>query len=209
MAEEEKAKGGIFNSGYTSFKDMFDGGGPGRSGAMFSSKSLDNYGVDKGGYVSQAAIDKMKATNPDQYNADFGTGIGGLSNRFGARPYGSYAQERALGPQGTNIGTSGIADFIVGGGVLGSIMNKLRGHDMSVVDPNLPVGMALGSSPRPMSRPANLAVPTPMDGTGGAVPSNMAGVATPLAQNTAMPVQVLANGGLAGLARYMAYGGMV
>ena len=99
---------GIFGTEYESIKDMFDGGGPGRSGARFSSGDTGAYDTDKDNYVSEAEYARAEANNPNF--RDTQGGIASLSNRFGARPRGSYGRERALGPQGTNIGTSGIAN---------------------------------------------------------------------------------------------------
>lgn len=200
-SEPTEKKGGLFNSGYQSFRDMFDGGGPGRSGAMFSSKSLDNYGVDPGGYVSQAAINKMQATNPEQYKADFGTGIGGLSNRLGFRPYGSYAAEAALpAGQGINIGTSGLGSIMAG--AANPFLQMLGFNNKSMVNPNLPLGAILNPAPapRPVSAPINPGASAPISGAAVGVP-------TPLAQSPE-PIQAIMDGGLVGLRRYM-YGGMV
>ena len=189
-------------SGYISFKDRFDGGGPGRSGAMFSSKSLDGYGVPLRGYVSQAAINKMQANNPDKFKADFGTGIGGLSNNLGFRPYGSYGQEQALGSAGTNIGTSGLANIMTG--AANPFLQMLGFNNKSMANPNLPLGATLGGSPVPMLRPANFSVPAnPISPTTGVSASPQG-----LPENAAAPVQAIMNGGLVGLRRYM-YGGMV
>ena len=186
--------------GYISFKDMFDGGGPGASGAMFSSKPLTGYDKTASGYISQAAINKVQANNPDKFKADFGTGIGGLSNNLGFRPYGSYGQEQALGSAGTNIGTSGLANLMAG--AANPFLQMLGFSNKSMANPNLPLGAALGSSPVPMLRPTNLntALNQPVPPTPTFEQNE--------ASYSVSPVQAIMNGGLVGLRRYM-YGGMV
>jgi len=113
-------RGGIFNSGYTSLRDMFDGGGPGRSGARFSNRDTGTYDTNKDNYVSEAEYAAAEANNPNF--RDTQGGIAALSNMSGARPRGSYGRERALGPQGTNIGTSGIANYVAKGGMFGPML---------------------------------------------------------------------------------------
>jgi len=187
--------------GYTSFKDMFDGGGPGASGAMFSSKPLTGYDKTASGYISQAAINKVQANNPDKFKADFGTGIGGLSNNLGFRPYGSYGSEAGLpAGQGINIGTSGLANIMTG--AANPFLQMLGFNNKNMVNPDLPLGAVLNPAPapKPVSAPINPGVSAPMSG-------NMVGVSTPLAQNPE-PIQAIMNGGLIGLRKYM-YGGMV
>ena len=117
--EPKEKKGGIFNSGYISFKDMFDGGGPGRSGARFSSADTGAYDTNKDNYISEAEY--AAASSSPNFSQTQG-GIAALSNFIGARPRGSYGRERALGPSGTNIGTSGIANYIAGGGMFGPML---------------------------------------------------------------------------------------
>ena len=111
---------------YTGFRDTIDGGGPGLSGAMFSSRDLRGLGYDEDGdeYVSQAEFDAMRGVDPN-FNQGIYTGIGGFSNNLlGARPLGSYAQERNLGPAGTNIGLDrGLFGFMNKGGVSGALLN--------------------------------------------------------------------------------------
>ena len=116
---------------YTGFRDTIDGGGPGLSGAMFSSRDLrrvnvggKKYDQDGDGYVSQAEFDAMRGVDPN-FNQGIYTGIGGFSNNLiGARPLGSYAQERSLGPAGTNIGLDrGIMGFVNSGGIGGALLN--------------------------------------------------------------------------------------
>ena len=112
---------------YTGFRDTIDGGGPGMSGAMFSSRDLRGTGYDANndGYISQAEFDAARERNPALFAQNMNTGIGGFSNNMlGMRPLGSYAQERALGPAGTNIGLDrGLFGFMNKGGVSGALLN--------------------------------------------------------------------------------------
>ena len=109
---------------YTGFRDTIDGGGPGMSGAMFSSRDLRGLGYSDDNYISQAEFDAMRDVDPN-FNQGIYTGIGGFSNNMlGMRPLGSYAQERALGPDGRNIGLDrGLFGFMNKGGVSGALLN--------------------------------------------------------------------------------------
>ena len=99
---------------------MFDGGGPGRSGSRFFMRDTGAMDANKDNYISEAEAIAFQNKDMGAYNKAVG-GIGAISNFSGARPRGSYAQERALGPAGTNIGTSGIANYITGGGSIGML----------------------------------------------------------------------------------------
>jgi hypothetical protein len=125
-------------TGYTSIRDMFDGGGPGRSGARFSSRDTGAYDTNNDGYVSEAEYSAAER-NFSNFNDTQG-GIAALSNFSGARPSGSYARERNLGPQGTNIGTSGLANYAAGAGALGGILRGGRPNRMMMANPNMPRG---------------------------------------------------------------------
>ena len=112
--------------GYTSFADRFDGGGPGRSGARFSSGDTSVLDSNNDNYVSEAEY--MRGQLASEANDDRGeggtfgdaynqaqTGISTFSNSFGALPRGSIRQEAALGPQyGTPIETKNMARFMQG-----------------------------------------------------------------------------------------------
>lgn len=115
-AAQERAGG----SKFTGIRDMFDGGGPGRSGSRFFMRDTSAMDANKDNYISEAEAIAFRNKDKDAYNKAVG-GIGAISNFSGARPRGSYAQERALGPAGTNIGTSGIANYITGGGTIGAL----------------------------------------------------------------------------------------
>ena len=79
-------RGGIFNSGYKNLRDMFDGGGPGRSGARFSSGDTGAYDTNKDNYISEAEYAAAEASNPNFRNTQ--GGIAAISNYIGARPRG-------------------------------------------------------------------------------------------------------------------------
>ena len=115
-AAQERAGG----SKFTGIRDMFDGGGPGRSGSRFFMRDTGAMDANKDNYISEAEAIAFQNKDKGAYNKAVG-GIGAISNFSGARPRGSYAQERALGPAGTNIGTSGIANYITGGGSIGML----------------------------------------------------------------------------------------
>ena len=134
--------GGSENDGYISFADMFDGGGPGRSGARFSGAGVGALDQNKDNYISEAEYlsgEQHSKTNkarnisgPDDgpigYAYDNRNNfISGISNSFGALPRGSIATEAALGSDGRDISTSGIARFMQGGGVLGAMGRGLTG----------------------------------------------------------------------------------
>jgi hypothetical protein len=120
---------------YTGFRDTIDGGGPGMSGAMFSSRDLRGMGYNQNDddYISQAEFDAARERNPALFAQNMNTGIGGFSNNMlGMRPLGSYAQERGLGPAGTNIGLDrGLFGFMNKGGVSGALLNFLGKGQMN------------------------------------------------------------------------------
>lgn len=137
--------GGSENDGYISFADMFDGGGPGRSGARFSGAGVGALDQNKDNYISEAEYlsgEQHSKTNkqrgisgPDDgpigYAYDNRNNfISGISNSFGALPRGSIATEAALGSDGRDISTSGIARFMQGGGVLGAMGRGLTGGNI-------------------------------------------------------------------------------
>lgn len=126
-------------SGYQSIGDMFDGGGPGRSGARFSSGDTSAFAGPLGSYVSEQMYLDAEKNQPEAFARTQG-GIASLSNKMGFRPLGSYDQERNLGAAGINIGTSGIADYLAGAGMIGSIVRGGAPSSKQRVEPNLPIG---------------------------------------------------------------------
>lgn len=199
------ASTGASSSSYTSFSDMFDGGGPGRSGARFSSGDTGAYDTDQDGYISEAEYALAQANNPNF--ADTQGGIAALSNSVGARPYGSYQSEIALGDQGRNIGTSGIASFVTNG-IAGNILNALTGKNLGLANKNMPSGMPfsienlVAQGMTPEEAQAYILQAQQSSGLGMQQPAQNSIPATP------SPTQILAYGGLAGLAKYM-YGGLI
>lgn len=133
--------------GYTSLRDRFDGGGMGMSGARFSRGNVSNFDTDGDKYISEQEYIAAEKNFPNQYRTAVMGGIPSLSNRLGARPLDSYAQERNLfqntGVPGTNIGTSGIADYLTGGGFIGNIVRggrpgrKMRANPLMEQDARL------------------------------------------------------------------------
>ena len=213
--EATPSKGGVLGTGYTSFRDMFDGGGPGRSGARFSSADTGAYDTNNDYYISEAEYAAAQASNPN-FAATQG-GIARLSNGIGARPLNSYQNEQALGAAGTNIGTTGIASFFTNG-IAGNILGALRGHNMGQANPNMPANapftmenlQASGMTPEQATSYLSNAQ-TGMQQRQDAILQQQQALAAQQAQQQAQanPVNVLMTGGLAGLARHMYYGGMV
>jgi len=110
------------SSGYKSIGDRFDGGGQRMAGARFARGDVSMFDKDGDGYISELEFQSAETEFPDIYQKQVMGGIPSLSNRIGARPRGSYEQERNLGQDGTNIGTSGIADYVAGGGMFGPML---------------------------------------------------------------------------------------
>ena len=135
-------QGGGFFGGYTSGADLIDGGGPGRSGARFSSADTGAFAGDPGTYVSEQMYLDAEKNQPEAFAQTQG-GIASLSNLAGFRPYGSYDQERGLGAKGINIGTSGIGDYFAGQGAIGNFIRGGVPSSKQRVEPNVPIGNSL------------------------------------------------------------------
>jgi len=125
---------------YTSIRDRFDGGGMGMSGARFSRGDVSSFDKDGDNYISEQEYLAAEKNQKDLFETSTMRGIPSLSNRFvGARPLGSYAQERDLlqntGVPGTNIGTSGPADLLMGGGFLGNMLRGGRPSTKQLANP--------------------------------------------------------------------------
>ena len=129
-------------SGYTSFFDRIDGGGPGRSGARFSSGDTSAFAGAPGTYVSEQMYLDAEKNQPDAFAQTQG-GLASLSNLAGFRPYGSYDQERGLKAKGINIGTSGIGDYFAGQGAIGNFIRGGVPSSKQRVEPNVPIGNSL------------------------------------------------------------------
>jgi hypothetical protein len=127
--------------GYDSGADLIDGGGPGRSGARFSSGDTGAF-AGESNYVSEQMYREAEKNQPEAFAQAQG-GIASLSNMAGFRPKGSYEQERNLGAQGINIGTSGIGDYMAGQGAIGSFIRGGVPSAFQRVEPNVPLGNSL------------------------------------------------------------------
>jgi len=135
--------------------DIQDGGGPGRSGARFSSgdtsvldSNNDNYVSEaeymRGQLASEANEDRGRGgTFGDAYNNSRGV-ISNFSNSFGALPRGSIRQEAALGPQyGTPIETKNMARYLQMGGMPGATIRGVSGFLGGAADAAGDMGRAL------------------------------------------------------------------
>lgn len=134
-------QGGGFFGGFTSGADLIDGGGPGRSGARFSSGDTGAF-AGESNYVSEQMYRDAEKNQPEAFAQTQG-GIASLSNLAGFRPYGSYDQERGLGAKGINIGTSGIGDYFAGQGAIGNFIRGGVPSSKQRVEPNVPIGNSL------------------------------------------------------------------
>lgn len=95
--DDEEKSGGI--GGYTSVRDMFDGGGAGRSGASFEGSPLSTFGNTLG--IRPSGSDRP---NPRQSAglSDFfdGGGYGRSGQRFSGSPYSILANALGVRPAG-------------------------------------------------------------------------------------------------------------
>ena len=161
---------------YTSIRDRFDGGGMGMSGARFSRGDVSSFDKDGDNYISEQEYLAAKDNQPTLFETSTMRGIPALSNRLvGARPLGSYAQERNLlqntGVPGTNIGTSGPADLLMGGGFLGNMLRGGRPSTKQLANPDLPrdaqltekAVLAAQENPPPRRNPLGFLFGQPVD----------------------------------------------
>jgi hypothetical protein len=148
--------------GYDSGTDMIDGGGPGRSGARFSSGDTGAFAGAPGTYVSEQMYRDAEKNQPEAFAQAQG-GIASLSNMGGFRPKGSYDQERKLGAQGINIGTSGIGDYLAGQGMIGSFIRGGVPSALQRVEPNVPMGHNLDPAAVQFFNEETAEVPTLME----------------------------------------------
>jgi len=137
------------------FADITDGGGPGRSGARFSSRDTGGLDLNQDNYISEQEYQRGQSnaeSNADQgitgpigdaYNNSRGV-ISNFSNAFGALPRGSIRQEAALGPQyGSPIETKNMARFLQGGGFTGAAIRGVSGFLGGAADAAGDMGRAL------------------------------------------------------------------
>jgi len=136
--------------------DIFDGGGAGYSGSRFMRRGGGNFDSNEDGYISE---NEYRDADPrDIYESS--NILSRLSQGIGARPRGSYASERALGSDGRNIGTSGIANFLTQGGAL-QYLGENSPTRFSRAVPTMGLNVPLTrATQRPQLRPENLGSPT-------------------------------------------------
>jgi len=121
------------------FRDITDGGGPGRSGARFSSRDTGGLDQNQDNYISEQEYQRGQSNSEsnadrgitgeigDAYNNSRGA-ISNFSNSFGALPRGSIRQEAALGPQyGTPIETKNMVRYLQMGGLPGAAIRGVSG----------------------------------------------------------------------------------
>ena len=162
--------------GYISFFDRFDGGGPGRSGARFSSGDTGGLDQNQDNYISEQEYQRGQSNSEsnadrgktgqigDAYNNSRGV-ISNFSNAFGALPRGSIRQEAALGPQyGTQIETKNMAKYLQGGGALGALGRGVSGFLNPAINNARKMAMAPvrayrgeGAPPNPVGNPEQAA----------------------------------------------------
>jgi hypothetical protein len=134
---------------------MFDGGGPGRSGARFSSGDTGGLDQNQDNYISEQEYQRGQSnaeSNADRnitgeigdaYNNSRGV-VSNFSNSFGALPRGSIRQEAALGPQyGTPIETKNMARYLQMGGMPGAAIRGVSGFLGGAADAAGDMGRAL------------------------------------------------------------------
>ena len=120
--------------GYDSVSDMFDGGGPGKSGAQFSGAGAANLDTDNDNYISQAEYSAGKSASEANRNNKISNAydnkdnfISGISNSVGALPRGSIVAEAARGGNMDTMKTTGIANYLQGGGMPGAVIRGITG----------------------------------------------------------------------------------
>ena len=120
--------------GYDSISDMFDGGGPGKSGAQFSGAGAANLDTDNDNYISQAEYSAGKSASEANRNNKISNAydnrnnfISGISNAVGALPRGSIVAEAARGGNMDTMKTTGIANYLQGGGMIGKVVRGITG----------------------------------------------------------------------------------
>ena len=107
--------------GYDSVSDMFDGGGPGKSGAQFSGGGAANLDTDNDNYISQNEYSAGKSASEANRNNKISNAydnkdnfFSGISNAAGALPRGSVVAEAARGGNMDTMKTTSIANYLQG-----------------------------------------------------------------------------------------------
>jgi hypothetical protein len=183
MAEQNTRSGG-----YTSFADMFDGGGPGASGGPFKGGGLlsaignaltNNRGMgvgpeagvgfagygynDASGNWVPASVDMRNGGGPGQSGPYFQGGgmYSGILNMLGVRPMGYNATASSMAPMG-------------GGGDGGGMRNPALAPLTSIVPqmaPNRPLPDGTGATPVSNYVPSTAALSAPRPDGIGATPA--------------------------------------
>ena len=120
--------------GYDSVSDMFDGGGPGKSGAQFSGAGAANLDTDNDNYISQNEYSAGKSASEANRNNKISNAydnkdnfISGISNSVGALPRGSVVAEAARGGNMDTMKTTSLANYLQGGGMIGKVVRGITG----------------------------------------------------------------------------------
>ena len=120
--------------GYDSVSDMFDGGGPGKSGAQFSGGGAANLDTDNDNYISQTEYSAGKSASEANKNNKISNAydnkdnfFSGISNASGALPRGSVVAEAARGGNMDTMKTTNIANYLQGGGMPGAFVRGFTG----------------------------------------------------------------------------------
>ena len=120
--------------GYDSVSDMFDGGGPGKSGAQFSGGGAANLDTDNDNYISQNEYSAGKSASEANRNNSISNAydnrnnfISGISNSVGALPRGSVVAEAARGGNMDTMKTTSLANYLQGGGMPGAVIRGITG----------------------------------------------------------------------------------
>ena len=120
--------------GYDSVSDMFDGGGPGKSGAQFSGAGAANLDTDNDNYISQAEYSAGKSASEANKNNSISNAydnkdnfISGISNSIGALPRGSIVAEATRGGNMDTMKTTSLVNYLQGGGMPGAVIRGIKG----------------------------------------------------------------------------------
>ena len=120
--------------GYDDVSDMFDGGGPGKSGAQFSGGGAANLDTDNDNYISQNEYSAGKSASEANRNNSISNAydnrnnfISGISNSVGALPRGSVVAEAARGGNMDTMKTTSLANYLQGGGMTGAFVRGFTG----------------------------------------------------------------------------------
>jgi len=173
---EDSNKDGT-EGGFLDFmRDITDGGGPGRSGARFSSRDTGGLDLNQDNYISEQEYQRGQSNSEsnadsnitgeigDAYNNSRGV-ISNFSNSFGALPRGSIRQEAALGPQyGSPIETKNMARYLQMGGMPGAAIRGISGFLNPAINDARNMAMAPvrayrgeGAPPKPVVTPEQAA----------------------------------------------------